>query len=256
MAGILAIMLAAAAFAGSLNPPTGGGPGVSGGPGAMYTLENIYQRLLNGTAGAKRVGPFAEPGASPSATGHTLNDVYNLIGTRAFVPKTGQTACYNDTVSSPCPVDGFPGQDGDKLKGVANPSPRFTAANGTVTDNLTGLIWLQNANCFGTRTWTQALSDANGLASGSCGLTDSSAAGQWRLPNVKELQSLIDFQNVNRALPTGHPFSNVKTDQNYWSATTYASNPDNAWYMYMYYGRVRYYHKSVPYYVWPVRGGQ
>ena len=35
-------------------------------------------------------------------------------------------------------------------KGVAWPNPRFTDnGNGTVTDNLTGLIWLKNANCFG-----------------------------------------------------------------------------------------------------------
>ena len=37
-------------------------------------------------------------------------------------------------------------------KGVAWPNPRFTDnGNGTVTDNLTGLIWLKNANCFGTK---------------------------------------------------------------------------------------------------------
>ena len=48
---------------------------------------------------------------------------------------------------------------------------------GTVTDNLTRLIWLKNANAFGVRTWEQALSDANTLASGSAGLTDGSVAG-------------------------------------------------------------------------------
>ena len=32
-------------------------------------------------------------------------------------------------------------------------------------------------------------------------------AGDWRLPNVKELQSLIDFGQQNPSLPAGHPFT-------------------------------------------------
>jgi len=258
MAAVFAVMAMTPAFAGSLDQaasPT------SAGGGAMYTLENIYQRLLNGTTATKRVGPFAEPVAGPAATGHTLDDIYNLIGTRAPVPKTGQTACYNATVSSPCPVAGFPGQDGDKLKGVANPSPRFTAANGTVTDNLTGLIWLRNANCANaTRTWAAALNDvvslntAGTMNSNSCSDTSNAGSHQtdWRLPNVKELQSLIDFQNVSPALPTGHPFTSVQSDY-YWSATTYADDPDYAWLVYLDDGGVGYDDKTDTYYVLPVR---
>jgi len=41
---------------------------------------------------------------------------------------------------------------------------RFTDnGDGTVTDNLTALIWLKNADCFGTRVWADALSDCNNL---------------------------------------------------------------------------------------------
>ena len=86
------------------------------------------------------------------------------------------------------------GQDGEYQAGVSV-DPRFTDnGDGTVTDNLTGLIWLKDADCFGSRNWTNALSDANTLADGSCGLTDGSVAGDWRLPNVRELQSLIDLR--------------------------------------------------------------
>jgi hypothetical protein len=110
---------------------------------------------------------------------------------------------------------------------VPFPSPRFTAANGTVTDNLTGLIWLQNANCFPGMgfglTWANALNAVNTLASGSCGLSDGGVAGAWRLPNVKELQSLIDSGTSRLALPAGHPFSHVSGD--YWSSTLSAGNP-------------------------------
>jgi hypothetical protein len=107
-------------------------------------------------------------------------------GTPAFakapVEVTGQTTSYAE------------GDDGDIEAGVPFPKQRFVdKGNGTVVDKLTRLIWLKNANCFGRRTWVQALTDANSLASGSCDLTDRSKAGDWRLPNVKELQSLINF---------------------------------------------------------------
>lgn len=95
------------------------------------------------------------------------------------LPRTGQTTCY-DTAGAVIPCAGT-GQDGDELQGVAWPSPRFTDnGNGTVTDNLTGLIWLKNANCFGLRNLTNALTDANTLNSGECGLSDSSVERDWR----------------------------------------------------------------------------
>jgi len=162
----------------------------------------------------------------------------------APVPKTGQTTLYAT------------GDDGDLEKGVAWPSPRFTDnGDGTVTDNLTGLIWLENANCFGARTWLQALSDCNGLAAGSCGLSDGSSAGDWRLPNRYELESLLDISNWNPALPTGHPFTGVQSTY-YWSSTTYGADTFYAWLVYLSTGIV--YHGNKLYFtynVWPVRGG-
>jgi len=134
----------------------------------------------------------------------------HAIGT-IQLPRTGQGdagTCWNSsgTVVT-CPGTG---QDGEKMKGVALPSPRFTApGNGTVTDNLTGLIWLQNANCWGAVLQTTALTLANGLTSGQCGLTDGSTAGQWRLPNIKELESLIDLNQQSPALTPGHQFLNL-----------------------------------------------
>ena len=160
----------------------------------------------------------------------------------APVEKTGQTTSYEI------------GDDGDLGKGVTWPNPRFTEnGDGTVTDNLTGLIWLKNANCFGTRTWNNALSDSNELESGLCGLTDGSSAGDWRLPNRFELESLLDMENYNPALPSGHLFTNVLSF--YWSTTTNAELADYAWYVDMYLGYVGYYGKSTNRYVWPVRGG-
>ncbi len=146
------------------------------------------------------------------------------------LPRTGQTTCYNEIgVIIPCAGTG---QDGDKQAGVTWPSPRFTDnKDGTVSDNLTGLIWLKDANCMdtvagiardgGLLNWPSALTWCNNLASGKCGLSDNSVAGDWRLPNINELRSLIDYSRNDPGLPIGHPFSNVQSSW-YWSST---SNP-------------------------------
>jgi hypothetical protein len=198
-----------------------------------------------------------EPSADPAPTMHSLEEIYTLVEninalvdpapcgpcdpTGAAVAKTGQTSSYAT------------GDDGDLQKGIAWPVPRFTDnSDGTVTDNLTGLIWLQNANRFGQRTWADALADCNSLADDGADLTDGSTAGDWRLPNVKELQSLLDYGNYNPTLPTGHTFSNVQSNY-YWSSATYASNTGNAWIVNIWDGYVDDYDKSNSIYVWPVR---
>ena len=167
-------------------------------------------------------------------------------GSGAAVEKTGQTTSYAT------------GDDGDLKTGVVWPSPRFTDnSDGTVTDNLTGLIWLKDADAGdGTATWANALSICNSLATGQQGLSDGSSAGDWRLPTVKELHSLIDVGNFDPALPTGHPFSGVQSSF-YWSSTTNAGNAANAFSVYVNYGSVSYgTGKSNAFYVWPVRGGE
>jgi hypothetical protein len=169
------------------------------------------------------------------------------------VHRTGQTACWNDA-GDPVACAGT-GQDGEYQAG-ASASPRFTdSSDGTVTDNLTKLIWLKDADCFGNRSWGDALNVANTLATGSCGLTDGSAAGAWRLPNLKELQSLSDFGNFNPALPAGYPFIGVR-DYVYWSSTSHVMAGGFGWYVSMADGTVSNAGKGNAFAVWPVRGGQ
>lgn len=111
------------------------------------------------------------------------------------LPRTGQTICW-DTAGNVVTCAGT-GQDGETLIGVEWPSPRFDDnGNGTLTDRLTGLVWLKEANCFGSVPWQKALDSANVLSSGTCGLSDGSLAGAWRLPNRKELMSITN-QNVS-----------------------------------------------------------
>lgn len=153
------------------------------------------------------------------------------------VSKTGQTTSYTT------------GDDGHLQRGVALPNPRFTDhGDGTVTDNLTGLIWTKNAQQIpGIMNWQAALTACNDLD--FAGYTD------WRLPNIRELQSLVDYGEADPALSLGYPFDNVIAI-NYWSSTTYESNSDNAWCVSISFGYVYYYNKITIYFVWPVRGGQ
>lgn len=137
--------------------------------------------------------------------------------TLASLPRTGQTISYAS------------GDDFSAGAGVAWPGTRFVDnQNGTVTDQLTGLVWLKNAGCFTPESWSAALTAANQLASGQCGLSDGSTAGQWRMPNVNELESLVDVSQSNPAISASAPFINIAMANAYWSSTTYAAFTANA----------------------------
>lgn len=199
--------------------------------------------LVNLTALAELGSTFAGwSGAGCSGTGTcavTMDGAKSLIATFNIfsqttgaiqLPKTGETKCYNAS-GTEIACSGTK-HDGDIQAGVSWPNPRFTDnGDGTVTDNLTGLIWLKNASCNGFGPfvpWSDALMIVNLLASGQCGLTDGSQAGDWRMPNINELYSLIDFSKQTPALPEGHLFSNVISNT-YWTSTTKTHLTTSAW---------------------------
>lgn len=175
------------------------------------------------------------------------------------LPETGQANCY-DSAGNVIDCAGT-GQDGEIRAGAAWPSPRF-ADNGdqTVTDRLTGLIWSQDGNAPGpavcnpgiTKTWQEALDYVVCLNNSSyLGFTD------WRLPNVVELESLVNAQQNTATWLIGEGFSNVPSYYPHWSSTS-SGYPVvvQAWYVYMGGGSVGGYPKTYSYYAWPVRGGQ
>jgi hypothetical protein len=157
----------------------------------------------------------------------------------ANVWKTGQTTSYAS------------GDDGDLEIGAVWQAMRFTDhGDGTVTDNLTGLMWSKNANpAGGTKTWQEALDYVKTLSTG--GHSD------WRLPNRKELFSLIDRSKYDPALPAqaARLFQNVQSDY-YWSSTTFAYGTGGAWIVLMWNGYVDGSGKSYHGCVWSVRSGQ
>ncbi|SNB46050.1 DUF1566 domain-containing protein [Geobacter sp. DSM 9736] len=153
------------------------------------------------------------------------------------LPVTGQTVCYEQGACPDlfCPVpcgDTHAGQDGAVQAGVQAPATRFTDnGDGTLTDNQTDLVWLQDLNCLTGASWQQALDRGKTLADAECGLGDGSRAGQWRLPNRRELLSLTNFERGDggtwlvRSLPAGAD----PLDHWYWTSDSYIQDAAAKW---------------------------
>ena len=95
----------------------------------------------------------------------------------------------------------------------------FTAnTDGTVTDNLTNLIWHPQEN-IEKMTWESAIEYCEGLAYASF--------NDWRLPNIKELESLTEDSAYNPAVDRTY-FPNTYSDF-FWSSTTFLQGDGYAW---------------------------
>ena len=117
--------------------------------------------------------------------------------------------------------------------------------DGTVTDDNTGLMWQQTE--AGSKNWEDAIIYCEGLS--LAGYTD------WRLPNIKELRSIIDDRIIDGAIETDY-FPDAHMSE-YWSSTTSLRYTENAWYVNFSQGSVNLLmDKSNYLYVRCVRGGQ
>jgi hypothetical protein len=142
------------------------------------------------------------------------------------LPQTGQTTIF------------FAGDDGDLRNGVKWPSSRFPDnGNGTVTDRLTGLMWMKNGNAdytagysldnMGLKAWSKAFDFVRLLNSGAykemnAGYTD------WRVPNILELESLINCGASNSTWMNQVGFTGILA-QLYVTSTTFASDTASEW---------------------------
>jgi len=175
--------------------------------------------------------------------------IFGILGTYAGgsfgVPKTGQTTSYQDY------------DDGYYKKGTPASGAHFSKAGNLTTDNGTGLMWVADHAALGTvggynfastMTWSNALLAVTALNSAAYG-----GYSDWRLPNVKELQSIVDYSRVSPAIDTTY-FPNAQSDL-YWSSTTLADDAGGAWGVYFDNGYIYYDGKAYAYSVRPVRGG-
>jgi hypothetical protein len=163
----------------------------------------------------------------------------------AKVWKTGQVTVYR------------PGDDGDLQEGARWPVPRFLTINLTALDYLTDLVWATNADtptygsCTGgLKTWQEALEYIECLNN-----NNYAGSSDWRLPNRKELFSLLDREQINPPLPSDHDFEGVQLGR-YWTSTTYAYDTSQAWMVDMRHVWTDPVDKTSNAWVWPVRGGR
>jgi hypothetical protein len=159
--------------------------------------------------------------------------------------KTGQTVSYQL------------GDDGYYQKGLPKAGERFVDnADGTVTDKVTGLMFVKDPSqipggLWGTPGSPVTMSWANALT--NCEALVYAGYSDWRLPNIKELQSIAEYGRNNPAINIAY-FPNTRTSY-YWTATTYFGNTAYAWIVYFYSGSITYTTKTSLYYVRPVRLG-
>jgi hypothetical protein len=87
----------------------------------------------------------------------------------------------------------------------------------------------------------------------NAGINENYGYTNWKLPNLREIQSVIDYGQFDPALTPGHPFENVLFD-NYWSSTTAGGITVYAWAVHIRNGIVeRYFKTTDTLYVWPIR---
>jgi hypothetical protein len=158
-----------------------------------------------------------------------------------LLPRTGQERCFD--VSGRDVDCAGSGQDGATASGTPWPMPRFAVATMGILDRLTGLVWAARADAAdGPVSWEEALAVAAAYAGGG-----------WRLPDINELESLVDAGRHHPALPAGHPFTAV--GEAYWSATASAFERGWAHALYLHKGAVGVgVKKAREFLVWPVSG--
>lgn len=115
--------------------------------------------------------------------------------------------------------------------------------DGTIKDNLTNLVW-QKVPLNDTLTWENALIYAEGFS--LAGYSD------WRLPNIKEIESISDELLANPSIDTS--FFKIINNKKYWSSTTLPNQTSKAWYLNSRYGITTYDNKTARDYVLCVRG--
>jgi hypothetical protein len=121
----------------------------------------------------------------------------------------------------------------------------FTRDGSVVTDSTTGLQWQDDA-IGSTMNWKSAIEQCENLT--------LDGHSDWRLPNLKELTSIVDDTRVNPSIDTD-TFQFIASSF-YWSSTTNAGNSSDAWNVYFNYGYQYSYYKSDSYFVRCVRAGQ
>jgi hypothetical protein len=155
-----------------------------------------------------------------------LFGLYSQAVCGGVLPDTGQTKCYGSYTEIPCPTTGQPfyGEDGN-YQGL-QPAYQLSGDGNVVTDLNTGLMW-QRADDGVQRDWRASVSYCEELV--------LSGQSDWRLPNIRELESIVDYGRYNPAI---NPVFSCQSSY-YWSGNTYAKPPqpsDWRWAVHFWFG--------------------
>jgi len=161
------------------------------------------------------------------------------------VHKTYQTISFQDY------------DDGYYRKGLPKFGDRFIDnGDGTITDKVSKLMWVKDPSQISgglwgtlgvpaTMTWADAIANCEAL--------DYAGYQDWRMPNITELESIVDYGRYFPAINTVY-FPNTSINY-YWSSSTVVYLTTYAWIVYSYNGYTYYTGKTNLRYVRPVRKG-
>jgi hypothetical protein len=112
-----------------------------------------------------------------------------------------------------------------------------------LTDKKTGLAWQDNSDAKSMKkSWSDSKEYCQNLI--------LEGQSDWRLPTIKELQSIVDIKKIYPAIKDD--FKNVASGS-YWSSSEFVSNTSRAWHVVFHTGSTSYRDKTKKYYVRCVR---
>lgn len=202
------------------------------------TSYNVYRSTASGTQGTK-IGSSATAGYTDSTAVNGTTYFYSITA----VNGAGEGAVSSQSgpatpISSAISVQKVPGTgqitvyaagDNGTYSNI-NPMSYTDNHDGTITDNLTGLMWQQGDSSPTTYSQTDAATYCSGSSLG--GHSD------WRLPSIRELQGIVNYGNYGPAISTTY-FPSTQSSF-YWSSTAYDNNAAVAWVVEFTFGAVRY----------------
>ncbi len=170
------------------------------GCGDWRSKTNLY------SVRAVRAGQYIAPSPSPAHPTPTPIEA-DLRG----IPKTGQITTFH------------PGDDGDTKIGYPLSGPRYTEGSLTITDNATGLMWQKDessTHSFGGYVGEMVWEDTFKYVA-SMNNSNFADCNNWRVPNLKELNSLVDYGAFRPAISSLFTGTKTGTDDSYYGSTTF-----------------------------------